>query len=482
MPDRPSGVCGEAHSAGAAVNLLRFTRTSTFRLALIYVAGFGVGTALLFTFLYYRITDYSFDLIRTSIRTEVSLMSSEDVGGRYERLEQEVNERAAAAESNSSYYLLQDASGRRIAGNIDAVTPVEGFFTLSVAPVHIRRSELALMDGMVLSNGWYLAVGQTLNDFYNLHREIGRALVVAGGAIALLAIVGGLLLSAGFLRQVEAINRTIETIVRGHLDQRIPLSGSRDEMDRLGRNLNRMLERIQSLMDHVRQVSNDVAHDLRTPLTRLRYRLEQVRDQPSSLRDYERAVNACIAETDEILATSAALLRIAEVEAGKRIEAFCVFDLSDLFETVGEIYAPVVEDAGQVLNVRVQPAVHVFGDRELLTQMLVNLIENAVRHCPAGASTSLELGLVEGAPEAVVRDTGPGIPAAERERVFQRFYRLERSRTTPGSGLGLALVAAICEMHGIELSVEDAGPGALFRMRFSSPELAPSGLQKKMIA
>ncbi len=464
------------------MNFLRFTRTSTFRLALIYVAGFGIGTALLFTFLYYRITDYSFELIRTSIRTEVSLMSSEDAGGRYEQLEHEVNERAAAAESNSSYYLLQDASGRRIAGNIDAVSPIEGFFTLSVAPVHIRRSEMALMDGVVLSNGWYLAVGQTLDDFYNLHQEIGRALVVAGGAIALLAMVGGLFLSAGFLRQVEAINRTIETIIRGHLDQRIPLRGTRDEMDRLGRNLNRMLERIQLLMEHVRQVSNDVAHDLRTPLTRLRHRLEQVRDQPSTLRDYEQAVDACIAETDEILATSAALLRIAEVEAGKRVEAFRVFDLSDLFETMGEIYAPVAEDAGQVLHLRVAPAVHVFGDRELLAQMLVNLIENAVRHCPAGASITIELGIDQGAPMAVVRDTGPGIPAAERDRVFQRFYRLERSRTTPGSGLGLALVAAICDMHGIELTVEDGLPGTLFRLCFRPHDLTDAGFQRRLIA
>lgn len=463
------------------MNLLRFTRTSAFRLALIYVAGFGIGTALLFTFLYYRITDYSFELIRSSIRTEVSLMSSEDVGGRYEQLEHEVNERAAAAESNSSYYLLQDASGRRIAGNIDAVTPIEGFFTLSVAPVRVRRMEMALMEGVVLSNGWYLAVGQTLDEFYNLHQEIGRALLVAGGAIALLAIVGGLFLSAGFLRQVEAINRTTETIVRGHLDQRIPLSGTRDEMDRLGGNLNRMLDRIQSLMDHVRQVSNDVAHDLRTPLTRLRHRLEKVRDEPSTLGDYERAVDACIVETDEILTTSAALLRIAEVEAGKRVEAFRVFDLSELFETVGEIYAPVAEDAGQTLDLRVEPAVRVLGDRELMTQMLVNLIENAVRHCPAGASITLELGHDRGAPMAVVRDTGPGIPAAERVRVFQRFYRLERSRTTPGSGLGLALVAAICDLHGIELSIEDAEPGTAFRMRFSASAAAPSSLQDRRI-
>lgn len=453
-----------------AVNLVRFTRTATFRLALIYVAGFGIATALLFTFLYYRITDYSFELIRNSIRTEVKLMSSEEVGGHYDQLRREVNERAAAAESNSSYYLLQDADGRLLAGNIAPLPVQRGFFTLQVAPVRTHHAQMALMKGHVLANGWYLAVGETLDDFFMLHQEIGQALVVAGGAIALLAILGGLFLSAGFLRQLEAINRTVETIVRGHLDQRIPIRGARDEMDRLGVNLNRMLDRIQALMDHVRQVSNDVAHDLRTPLTRLRHRLERVQAQPATLADYERTVEACIAETDEILATSAALLRIAEVEAGKRVEAFRDFDLSRLFQTVGEIYLPVAEDAGQSLDLKIEDHIHTMGDAELITQMLVNLIENAVRHCPPGTALTLELAMGHGRPEGVVRDTGPGIPASERERVFQRFYRMERSRTTPGSGLGLALVAAIAELHDIVLTVEDLEPGTAFRLQFPSAD------------
>lgn len=451
------------------MNVLRFTRTATFRLALIYVASFGLATLILFTFLFYKITNYSYDQIRNSIHTEILLLISDDINRPNDVLKQLVNDHAAAAESTSSYYLLQDQNGQRIAGNIAPLTPRHGFYETSVFPIRGHSSVTALMQGMSTPDGGYLAVGQDLDDLHMLNREVGQALIGAGAAIAVLAMIGGSLLSVSFVRRIENINRTTETIIRGQLDQRITASGSQDEIERLGHNLNRMLDQIQDLMERVRRVSSDVAHDLCTPLTRLRHRLERVRARPSTICDYEREVDACIAETDEILSTSAALLRISEVEAGRRIAAFRNLNLSNLFDMMQDIYAPVLEDAGQRLEAHIEPGLFTFGDRELLTQMLVNLIENAVRHCPEGNVLTLDLFRDAAGPHGVIRDTGPGIPAAERERVFQRFHRLERSRTTPGSGLGLALVKAIADLHAIRLSLADAAPGAAFHLFFPPP-------------
>jgi signal transduction histidine kinase len=273
-------------------------------------------------------------------------------------------------------------------------------------------------------------------------------------------------LSRDVHRRLAAISGTAEAIIDGDLSRRVPVRGSSDDLDRLAETINRMLDRITTLMESLRQVSNDVAHDLRTPLTRLRQRLEA-----GLAREAERgeAIEGALGDLDTILETFAALLRIAQVEGGARRAAFRATDLAQLAGTVVDAFAPSAEDARQTLRLEGEPALTIDGDPELLTQMLVNLVENALRHAGEGAAIRVGVGRIQGAPVLWVADDGPGVPAAEREKLFDRFYRLEHSRSAPGSGLGLALVAAVARLHGAEVRLYDAQPGLEARVSFPGP-------------
>jgi signal transduction histidine kinase len=244
--------------------------------------------------------------------------------------------------------------------------------------------------------------------------------------------------------------------MEGDLSARIPVRGTNDEIDQLVVSLNAMLDRIQHLMEGLRQVSNDIAHDLRTPLGRLRQRLEDAREHATTTAEYSSAADAAIVEADLLLETFSALLRIAQIEAGAQKSAFADVDLSAVARSVGEAYLPSAEDSQHRLELGIEDGVALQGDRQLLAQMISNLVENALSHTPAGSTVSLS---VTAGPTITVADNGPGIPADERERVFDRFYRLDRSRTTSGSGLGLALVKAIAGLHGMVITLEDNQPG-----------------------
>jgi signal transduction histidine kinase len=247
--------------------------------------------------------------------------------------------------------------------------------------------------------------------------------------------------------------------MEGDLSARIPVRGSNDEIDQLVLGLNAMLDRIQQLLDGLRQVTSDIAHDLRTPLGRLRQRLEDAREHATSTVEYQVATEASIAEADALLEIFSALLRIAQIEAGAQQSAFTTVDLAGLARSITEAYAPVAEDSQHKLETAIEDGVAINGDRQLLAQLFSNLIENALNHTPTGSTVRLALRKTAGGFEAEVADNGPGIPEAEHEKVFDRFYRLDRSRTTKGSGLGLALVKAIASLHGMTLRLEDRQPG-----------------------
>jgi signal transduction histidine kinase len=238
-------------------------------------------------------------------------------------------------------------------------------------------------------------------------------------------------------------------------------------MDQLAVNLNAMLDRIQALMESLKRVSDDIAHDLRTPLSRLRHRLEAARGRTGPEGD--AVIEQSLAEVDAILETFSALLRISQIEAGARRAAFAEVSLERILSTLSEAYAPVAEDRGQRLKTVRTAVPPILGDRELLTQMVANLIENSIRHCPPGVEITVALALENGAPLLSIADTGPGIPARERENVLRRFYRLESSRTTPGSGLGLALVKAVADLHGASIELADNSPGLRVTVRFPPP-------------
>ncbi|MFO1148505.1 MAG: ATP-binding protein [Alsobacter sp.] len=451
-------------------------RTAVFRLALLYALIFGLSSLALLTFLHWRLTDYMVDQIRIAVDGEISFLAKEGALKGVSDLAALVDARANAADSASSYYLLQGADGERLAGNIPKLPPIEGEFRRVVErPTPPRRERVvdlpALFHGLKLKDGAYLAIGRDLDDVEDLGRMLNRAISVALGLSAILAAAGGVVLGYGFLRRIEAINHTTARIIEGNLSQRVPLVGADDELDRLAGNLNRMLDRIQTLMETTKQVSNDVAHDLRTPLARLRQRLERVQARARSMDDYEAEVGEAILEIDGILATFSALLRIAQVEAGSRAGGFAQVDLSRVFDTITEAYAPVAEDAGLRLRAEIAPGLSVRGDRELLTQMLANLVENAIKHAQSG---DIDVVLAPGpkGPVGEVRDRGPGIPIGERDKVFRRFYRLERNRTSAGNGLGLSLVAAVADLHGVRLTLADHGPGLVVRMDFAGAPAA----------
>lgn len=366
------------------------------------------------------------------------------------------------------YILLEDQTGAKLAGNLPAMTPKLGLMTLP-APrrseaehhdgKHRQYSGAMLGKGVFLTDRAYLFVARDTATIAAARARILQAFAWITGGAVLLAAAGGAFFSVQFLRRIDAITKTCNAIVAGRFNDRIALRGSDDELDRLASVINSMLDRIAALLDNLRQVSSDVAHDLRTPLTHLRQRLEQARHKSTNVEEYSSAVSRAIGDTDELLAIFAALLRISQIEAGTRLAAFASLSLSDLLNRVYEMYRPVAEDHGQLLSAEIAEGVRVRGDAELLTQLFVNLLENALRHTPSGTRIAIELKVSAGSAVAAVSDTGPGIPAAERDKVFRRFYRVTSSRSTPGNGLGLALVAAVGNLHQAKIELSDNSPG-----------------------
>jgi signal transduction histidine kinase len=460
------------------VALPRVLRTATFRLALLYAVLFGISAVVLFTTLYWSMTGYATQQIRVAIKAEVASLVDNARNQGIGHLAQTIKQRLGGPDQHSSYYLLLDATGQQIAGNIPTMTPIAGWREFG-APESDGGDEgeedenrTILGFGLLLPRGGFLLVGHDTEQLRELRELIIRAFSWAGGVTVGLALLGGATLSLGFLRRLEAFNRTSGRIIEGNLTERVPVRGSDDEFDRLARNINRMLDQIQELIEGLRQVSNDIAHDLRTPLAHLRRGIETARRKARSVTEYKEAFDQAIAETDEILATFGALLRIAQIEAGTKRAGFATVDLSAVFDTIVETYTAVAEDHGQTLSSRIAPGVTIRGDRELLTQLLANLVDNAIRHTPAGTMVEVLLGVDQYRPIGVVADTGPGVPAEAREKIFRRFYRLDRSRTTTGSGLGLSLVAAVAELHGIAITLADNAPGLRVALDFTPKPFA----------
>jgi signal transduction histidine kinase len=449
-------------------------RSTSLRLIAWYVAMFVISVAILLSVVYW-ITRAALDQQLTlSIEREMNVLVEIHRVRGLESVTRGIQRRIDALKPPRRYFLLQADSGGKMAGNLPSMSPFEGWREL---PIPAAESQDAAGErteagqsiramGRRLPSGHFLAVGESNYRTAKATEAIFTA-VGWGGAIAiLLAVGGGILLGDGFLRRIEEINRTSRAIMEGNLSNRVPTRGSGDEMDQLAVNLNAMLDRIELLMDSLKRVSDDIAHDLRTPLSRLRRRLEIAREQQRAGQDCGPAVEDALEEVDAILETFAALLRIAQIESGMRRAAFSEVNLAQVVSEAVETYAAVAEDGGQRVRADIDGAVTVQGDRELLMQMIVNLLENSIRHCADGTLIAVSLVRESGAAVLRVSDTGPGIPPMEREKVLRRFYRLETSRTTPGSGLGLALVKAVADLHGATLVLAGNNPGLRVDVRF----------------
>ncbi|MBV8682604.1 MAG: HAMP domain-containing histidine kinase [Caulobacteraceae bacterium] len=443
-----------------------FRSTST-RLAALYTAGFALSVVVLGASILLSTGATLRRQFDTRLRAEAGALAEEFRTEGLSGVIQAVRERENTP--GELDYGLQSPDGSPLAGRLSRTHAPEGWSRLS-APSGAQRTEVLRVLTTRLPQGYRLILGDSDEQNDALEDTLATSFEWAFVAVLVVGALGGYSLGRDVHRRLTAMTAAAEGIIDGDLVRRIPLGGSDDELDRLAATFNRMLDRIAALMESLRQVSNDVAHDLRTPLTRLRQRLEASRLAPAG-EERTEAIAAAIDDVDAILETFAALLRIAQIEGGARRAGFKPVDLSEVARTVVDAFAPSAEDVGQCLTLQADTGVVIEGDAELLTQMTANLVENALRHAGDKTRVAVEVRRRRADAEIVVRDDGPGVPEAERERILDRFYRLERSRSTPGSGLGLALVSAVARLHGATLRLVDAAPGLKVSVSFSlTPE------------
>jgi signal transduction histidine kinase len=463
------------------VRLRRLLETSTFRLALAYLALFGVSALILLGFLYVATTRILEQQTTETIQAEITGLKEQYRAEGLGRLRQVIQARSAAQPAGAGIYLLANQLGIPIAGNLPewpATGPgPDGWvnFTVQVpeaAAVEYRRVRAQIFK---LDEG-FLLVGRDVEDRLQIQTLIMRALYWGVALTVLLGLLGGFLTSRGMLGRVDAINRTTRRIMAGDLSQRIALRGSRDEFDELAANLNAMLDQIERLLAGMRQVTDNIAHDLRTPLNRLRSRIEVALLQEPGRAESRALLEDTLADAEAMVVTFNALLEIARAEAGSERGAFEEVDLQALGHDLADLYRPLAEEKELAFEFRCSPGLRIRANRHLLAQALSNLLDNAVKYTPGGGLVRLAIERGPGGPVITVADTGPGIPHADRKRVLQRFVRLDATRSTPGNGLGLSLVDAVAKLHRAELSLADNRPG--LRISLAFPALPNEGAQK----
>lgn len=443
----------------------KLIHTATFRLTALTVLLFAVAVAVLGAGLY-LVTGATLDgRLDRRVGAEMTKFEAAFASGGLPRLLETARAHETVLPAGQFRYGVADADGKTLAGNLLAIPKEAGWSNVSSVEEDGDVSRLRVLV-VGLAGGLKVAVGVDREEVEETKQSVFNGIISAFAAVVVLGIIGGTGLSLALLKRVETIRRTAEAIIAGDFAQRIPVRGTDDDFDRLSQTLNHMLDRITGLMESLRQVSTDIAHDLKTPLAHLRQRLEAAERAARSGGDHAAAIEGAVGKVDDILATFDALLRIAQIEAGTRRANFGDVDLSGVFTNVVEAFAPAAIDGCRSIEAAITPGIHVMGDRQLLTQMFANLVENAIHHTPAGTRITARLDRDGEGAVAVVGDNGPGVPRPERELIFRRFYRLERSRSTPGNGLGLSLVKAIADLHGVSVEIGDAGPGLTLAMTF----------------
>lgn len=457
---------------------LALLRSLSFRIAAGYTALFVVAVVLIIGAADLIATVEIRNVSEREILHDMSALRAAFREGGAIELRRRVEERSQDAPGDS-FFLLLDAAGAFQAGNLPPSLWHEGWFERSLDQDTVRLSQ-DLMDAaatnsdnevLLFSYGETLGtarvlVGRNSHILDEMQEIMLGCLVVGTLAISAVALTGGLLMGRGAVRRINAVAALTRQVVAGRFDLRLPVTRRGDEIDRLSLDVNNMLERLETLMESLRQVSTDIAHDLRTPLTRLRQRLEVLARQPPEPARFDKAITEALAESDAIIATFNALLRIAQVEAGARRARFQRLDASAVIGQVCDIYRDVATDAGHRFAATIAPDGVVDGDAELLIQLLANLIENAVTHVPPPGRIDVGWAPDGDGWRLTVADDGAGVPEAERAKIFRRLYRLDRSRSTPGSGLGLAMVAAIADLHGATIRVGDNRPGLSVTVTF----------------
>jgi signal transduction histidine kinase len=450
--------------------LARLLRTTALRLTLVYLIVFALFAGALLGYFAWNTRRLITDQITATVDAESTGLSEQYRLGGIRRLVIAIENRARNPGSN--LYLVTTFNGEGLAGNVGSLSPGaldnEGLSEIAYRRIGEQdgTEHYALIRVAQLPGGFRLLVGRDVDERERLNSIILDAGRWSIALVVVLGFAGGFLVARRVLKRIDAMTETSRRIMAGDLGGRLPVGRSGDELDRLAENLNAMLERIVALMGGLKEVSDNIAHDLRTPLTRLRNRAEEALRTAKNEREYRDALEATIEESDELIRTFNALLMIARAESGHARENMTELDAAEIARGVGELYEPLADERGLKLRIEAPAPAPVRGNRELMSQALANLVDNAIKYAGPGPA-------IDGAvPEVVVRalndggkilltvtDSGPGIAEADRDRAVERFVRLDQSRTEPGSGLGLSLASAVARLHGGELRLEDNHPG-----------------------
>ncbi len=462
------------------MKILSLLRTSSFQLALVYMVLFATSVFILLGFIYWATAGYMADQTDETIEAEIVGLAEQYSRQGLNGLISVIRERVSRDPNGKSLYLFTARDYIKLAGNLkqwpENAQVQDGWVNFPLDETvgwkgepHIARARIFVVQG-----GLRLLVGRDVHDLMAVKSLIERAINWGMGITLALALIGGIMMSRSTAKRIEVINQISRKIMAGNLALRIPGRGTGDDFDQLAENLNQMLDRIVQLMDGIRHVSDNIAHDLRTPLTRLRNQLESALISVEREDDRDQ-IAVAVAEADQMLVTFNALLRIARLETGGKVAKPELVNLSQLMEDAAELYEALAEDKEQQLLKEIQPDVTTCGDRDLLFQVMSNLIDNAIKYTPEGGQISLQLIENKEGVFFQVADSGIGIPDDEKERVFQRFYRVAKSRSLPGNGLGLSLVAAVIAMHKGEIALLNGEPGLKVAVKLPKGNLIKSG-------
>ena len=456
-----------ADAAAPCVRPNRLIRSAGIRFGLIYAGLFAASAAALALFLWWSTAGLLDRQTDAAINADTVGLAERYRDAGLPGLEESIEQRLADNIDDDAIYLLTTPDMGKLAGNLNQwpsrVTMDQEWFGLPITRAGVRG--VARLRQFELPSGYHLLVGRDVKVRAQMARLLTDGLLWAAVLVIALGTVGAFAVRGLFRLTLADVSATAMAISAGDLSRRVRVAGRGDEFDRLAETINDMLDRIGRLMDGVRQVSNAIAHDLRTPIARARTRLEDAARPGATEAELRAGIERAIADLDDVVSVFHALLRISEIEAGARRSAFAQLDLSPLLLDLVELYAMAAEERGQSLAAAVPPSLPAFGDRDMIQQAVANLLDNALKFSPAGSAIAVEAMPVKpGTDESsgawiAVADHGPGIPAADRARAANRFFRGEDARSTPGSGLGLALVQAVAQLHEGTLRLEDNAPG-----------------------
>ncbi len=455
----------------------KVVRTTAFKLSAIYFVVFTVF-AVVFVGWISRETDRILtQQVQDSIEAEIGILADEGLSKGLTGIVAAIEQRSRVP--GASLYVIADKSGNVVAGNVTEVPPsLLERSGLDPVTVPYKRMEgdntrtVAMVQVLPLPNGLKMLVGRDVSEIERIRVVVARAMTIGVGLLIALALLSWFFVSRRVLKRIDQVSATSLRIMEGDLSGRLEVTGTGDEFDRLASSLNAMLDRIEALLLGLKQVSDNIAHDLKTPLTRMRTRVEAALAAPDRGGDYRAALEATIEDCDQLIRTFNALLMIARIEAGSSEGAMTRLDIARLVADVAEFYEPVAEEAEVYLALSLEEPLAMQGSRELISQALGNLLDNAIKyvksgdHPPSPAHVAVAARREGGDILISVADNGPGIGDPDRARVLERFVRLEKSRSQPGSGLGLSLVDAVTKLHHGTLTLDDARPGLIVTLRF----------------